>query len=344
MVKDREYARALSRRAIDENLMSETKDAYSKIPNVERYGATPEYQHYARPYSEIIRMMRAVYHLDELSDLVNLSDEDMRDYYQARHEKMAASVRSGAISNTAKDTLIRLDREIKAPFIFEYIDGFDNLIGGIYTIGIACAFALAVCLAPMFAGEYNSRADQLILSAKLGKNKLISAKLFTAISLFVAFFALLFFLAVTLCQSIYGFNGANAPFQLIIPLNFYPITILQSVLIFSISAFFGTFLVVAVTLLLSSKLKSSFGVIILISILIFVPMMLHVPETIVWFHNLFSLLPTSMMSFGTVFSDVPFDFFGLIVLPCVFLPIFAVLASIVMLPFARRAFRNHQIG
>jgi ABC-type transport system involved in multi-copper enzyme maturation permease subunit len=267
----------------------------------------------------------------------------MRNFYGAHHEQVTADIRAGAISGAAKDKLIKLDSEIETPFTFAYIDGFYSLVDGIRTMGIFCAFALAICLAPMFAGEYSTGADQLILSSKLGKSKVISAKLFTAISLSVIFFMFLFVLTVIMGISIYGYDGADAPFQLIMTFIAYPLTILESVMIFTACAFFGTLLTAALTLLLSSKLKSPFGVIIIISVLLFVPMMFHVPETVVWLYNIFSLLPASMMSVWAVFSHVPYDFFGLIVLPYIFLPVFAVIASIAVLPSARRSFRNHQI-
>jgi len=343
MVKDRAYAMALSARAIDEMLLMETRDAYSKIPLVERYGITPEYQQFARPYRDIFVIMDWAFNLD-MESVRDLTENDLRGYYQTRHEKVAANIRTGTISDAAKDTLIRLDSEIDTPFVYVYTGGFNSLIGGIYTIGIMSAFILAICLAPMFAGEYSTRADQLILSSKLGKNKLISAKLFTALSLFVVFFMLLIVIAFIMCMSVYGYGGASAPFQLIMPFLAYPLTILEAVLIFAVCAFFGTFLIAAITLVLSSKFKSPFGVIIIISVLLFVPMMIDVPGTIVWLHNLFSLLPTSMMSARSVFSHVPFDFFGLIVLPYTALPIFAIIAGTIMLPFAWRSFRNHQIG
>ena len=343
MVKDRTYAMALSGREIDETLIEETKDAYSKIPAAERYGVTPEYQEYARPYSEIFRIMSMSNNLN-LEELGTFNRDDMLTFYKVRHEQIAADIQAGAISNTAKDTLIKLDTEIKTPFIFAYIGGFDSLIGGIYTIGVVCAFALAICLAPVFAGEYSTGADQLILSSKLGKSKVISAKLFTSIFLSVKFFVILVLFSVITCMFVYGYDGASAPIQLIMPFLVYPLSILESVIIFTVCTFFGTLLIAALTLLLSSKFKSPFGVIIIISVLIFVPMMLSVPETTVWLYNLFSLLPTSMMSVWAVFSHVPYDFFGLIVMPYIFLPIFAILASIAMLPLTRKSFRHHQIG
>jgi len=150
--------------------------------------------------------------------------------------------------------------------------------------------------------------------------------------------------ALIVIMSVYGFDGANAPIQLIMPFLAYPLTMLKAAFVLAVCAFVGTFLIVTITLLLSSFFKSPFVVIIAISVLLFVPMMIHVPEIMVRLHNLFSLLPTSMMSAWAVFSHVPYDLFGLIVLPYVAFPIFAIVAGSIMLPFAWRGFRNHQIG
>jgi len=343
MLRDGEYARALSGRAIDEMLLKETRDAYSKVPVIELWWTTPEYQQYARPYLEIYTQMYEVYDTN-VEKVRTLTDADLSNFYQVRHDKVSDNIRSSAISDAAKDTMIKLDGEISTPFIFEWSKGFDTLFGCMFTIGIACAFALAVCLAPLFAGEYSAHTDQLILSSKWGKDKQISAKIFTAVSISLVFYILLIVIVIFSCWSIYGFDDVNAPYQLLIPLSAYPLTLLEATTILALCVFFGILLVVTLTLLLSSKFKSPFGVIIIISVLLFVPMMLYVPETIVWLYNLFSLLPSNMMVVWSVFSRIPYDFFGLIILPYVFLPVFAILASAVMLPFAWRAFRRHQIG
>ena len=345
MVKDRGYAYALSGRAIDEVLLAETRDAYSMVPSVERYGTSPEFQEYARPYSGVFWILNSVYDYSlDLEGVKNLTAEDIRAFYQTRHDNVASSIRAGAISYAAKDMLIKFDNEIDTPFIYAFTGGFDSLFANIYSIGIICAFILAICLAPMFAGEYSTRADQLILSSKFGKNKLITAKLFTAFSIFALFFMLLIAIAYVMCMSVYGYDCWGAPFQLIGTFFAYPLTILDAVLIFAACSFLGTFLVAAITVLISSKFKSPFGVIIIVSVLLFAPMMIHVPETMVRLHNFFSLLPANMMALWIVFSHVPFDLFGLIVLPYVALPVFAILAGAAMLPFAWRGFRDHQIG
>ena len=341
--KDRAHSLALSGRAIDETLLMETKDAYAKIPDVERYAATTEYQNFARPYREIFLLLDAVYGV-QYGDLRDVSEADIHNFYQTRHDGIELVISAMNIGKSAKDKLIQLDSEIETPFVFTYIGAYDALIGNIYAMGIVCAFALAICLAPMFAGEYSTRADQLILSSKMGKGRLILAKLFTAVSLSTVFFLLMLILSYIVCSLAYGIDRPDAPFQLLIPYVAYPLTILEATLVFGICTFFGTLLTGSITLLLSAKCKSPFGVIIIISVLLFVPTVIHVPNSKVLLHHLFSLLPSNMAAIWAVFSHVPYNFFGLIVLPYVFLPIFAFLASAIILPFAWRGFRNHQIG
>ena len=56
---DQGYRRALSGRALDQQLLEEMAAAYQKIPAMaERYNLTDEYQTYARPYSEIFNLVR----------------------------------------------------------------------------------------------------------------------------------------------------------------------------------------------------------------------------------------------------------------------------------------------
>jgi ABC-type transport system involved in multi-copper enzyme maturation permease subunit len=240
VAKDRSYALALSGRAMDEQLFKEAIDAYSNIPaGVMRYADTPEYHQYARPYSSIYWYIYGIYRpLGNTSDIesgevMDFTEEELRQFYQLRHEAVVNNIEYMLISNVAKETLIRLDNELDTPFIFAHTNGFNSLINWLYAIGIVCAFALAVCIAPVFAGEYGTRTDQIILSSKFGKSKLISAKLFTAVSFTIIFFLFLLLLSAIINMLIFGYGGASAPLQLIIRTSPYPLTILKSLMIYA---------------------------------------------------------------------------------------------------------------
>ena len=342
MVKDREYnlsVSALPGRLIDETLIVETIEAYSHVPDMERLWDTPEYVQYARPYDEIYRILYTVYGSHD--KILSLTDEDISNFYQYYRDYVVQTIRAEEISEAAKDKLIRLFDEIETPLTFEYTDWVVNIFH--YATAVFCALALAVCLAPLFSNEYSTRTDQLILSSKLGKTKLISAKLFAALSLCTMYFIFLHVISFMLNASIHGIGGVSDSLRMYLPFCTYPFTLLEIIAIHLICSFFGMILIAALTLFLSSLFKSPFGVIIIATLLLFVPMMVKVPQTL-WLYRLFTLLPTSMMSLSfSVFSNRPIEAFGVIILPYIYPSLFAVIAGTIMLFFARMAFRNHQI-
>ena len=343
MVKDREYARVLSGLNIDEILLSEVKDAYAKIPLVERYTITPEYEQYGRPYDKIFWIMYDVYKL-KLQSWKNLTLDEMQNFSQIRHEAVAKQINDENMSKKSKEKMIQLDSKIASPFVFSYTDGYDRFISLMVTTGLFAAYAIAICIAPMFAGEYGMHTDQLILSSKLGKNKLISAKLFTSVSFCIIICLLFSVCTYLMCGFLFGFDGADAPFQLAWTLNPYPFSMAQASVIYSVCITFIAILMSGITLLLSSKFKSPFGVIIIISVMLFAPLMFSVSSDNILIYNLFNLFPSNMMYSWGVFSYIPYEFFGLSAIPYVFIPIFSALVSAVTLPLAWHAFKNHQIG
>ena len=345
-MKEREYARALSGRSIDEVLIEEVWKAYSKIPPVASnvsFVTIPEYREYAMPYSSIYQILNPVYG-SQFRLMQNFSEEQVQNFYQIRHENVANKIATMNISDQSKDILMQSDRQIETPLIFDYIGGYDYFLSMLYTIGVFAAFAIAICLAPVFAGEYSTRTDQLILTSKYGKNKIIKAKLFTGISFCSCICLALTILTYLIGCIILGFDGENAPIQLWYSLAIHPLTMWQVAVIYSICFFFATILVSAVTMVLSSVFKSPFGVIIIICILIFAPMMFNVPDNNILLINLSKLLPTNMMWVWALFVDYhPYELFGLSLKPYVFLPVFAIALSCVLILFSYRSFKNHQV-
>ncbi|GKX28725.1 ABC transporter permease [Vallitalea longa] len=340
IIKDRNYARELTGRAIDEDLIMETQDAYSKVPNKVSYSDTPEYEEYGRPYSGVYRILSSIYD----KDIRNLDKKDAQNFYSLRHSLVEKEINETLLSNKSKKKLIQLDSEIKIPFIFEHTDGYQRFFSMVYITGIMIAFAVAICISPIFAGEYSSGVDKLILSSRYGKNKLSSAKIFTGITFSIM--SILIFMAYTwlLSMMVFGFDGGDAPIQFLFPLSAYSISLREGILIFSTCILFSIVFLTAIIMWLSSKFKSPFGVIVLTSVLIFVPMMIHISDNDIVIHNLFHLLPSNMIFVVNVFSPILYEFFGLCIEPYVFMPIFAVSATIILLPFTYRSFKRHQIS
>ncbi len=346
IVKDRAYARSLAGRKIDTPLILEAAQAYAKIPEADRYIDMPEYQTFARRYSEIYNISRAVYNTDarrfDMVDFQALSDEQAERFYTARRDKQVEAVEATAMSDKAKEKVLALDAQIKTPFTFSYTEGYTRFFTLMYTIGLMAAFVMAICVSPLFAGEYASGADQLILASKHGKHRLIQAKLFTGFSMSAAICLVLTLLSYILSLLTFGFDGGSAPLQLYYPTSPYPLTMGQTSLLLAVCTFFACLMTTAITMLLSARFKSSFGVIILISLLLVVPMFITVTYEHIALFNLFHLLPTNMMEFGPVTSPIQYELFGLVVRPYVFLPLFATLISVLLTPFSYRSFKHHQ--
>ena len=348
MVKDRAYARNLSGRLLDKTLIMETVNAYAQIPESNKYQDTEEYLTIARAYGPVYGMVRSVLNTDSkrfnMEDFQVLTDEQADAFYVTRHNQLEYVIAQTRMSEHAKQQVIDLDAQIKTPLTFSYTDGYTRFFVIVYTLGLIAAFVMAICVAPLFSGEYVSGADQLILSSKHGKNRLIAAKLFTGFSLAAVICLALTALSFGMSLAIFGADGGSAPLQLYLISSPYPLTMWQTALLLAVCTFFACMMTTAITMLLSAKLKTPFGVIILIGVLLIAPMLGSVSEQNIVLYKLYNLLPTQMADLWSVIGRIQYEFFGLVVRPYVFLPLFAVVVSVLLTPFAYRSFKNHQIG
>ncbi len=347
MVKDREYARALTGEKLDSDLIMKAVGAYSKIPEADKYQDTREYQEFARPYSGIYAMVRPAFNTQSrrfnMEDFQMLTRGEAEEFYTLRRDRQLELVEATGMGSKAKEQVLALDAQIEVPFTFSYTDGYTRFFSVIYTLGLTAAFVMAICIAPLFSGEYTSGTDQLILSSRYGKNKLITAKLLTGFSLAALICVMLTALGYGFSLGVFGADGSGAPLQLYGLLSPYPVTMGQTALILAVCTFFSCLMTAAITMLLSAKLKSPFGVIILVGLLLVVPMFINVPETNIILYKLSYLFPTNIMTFWAAMDPIQYELFGLVVKPYVFMPLFAVAVSILLTPFAYRSFKNHQI-
>ena len=99
---DQGYRRALSGRMLDNQLLEEMQNAYSKIPDTqERYTLTDEYQTYARPYSEIYNLVRRWTQKKELEEMTALQPDEEA-LYAARLETMEQLWREQQLTDAEK--------------------------------------------------------------------------------------------------------------------------------------------------------------------------------------------------------------------------------------------------
>lgn len=349
MKMDREYERALTGKEINSNIIMEVSKAYQKIPSEQsvQYTNSPEYQLYARPYSAIYSIVRPIYNKTVVSDFgyqefQKMTPDIASAFYDYRSQKVKDTTKNYPVSDEVKEKIIAFDEQIVKPFVFEYFGGYDRFLVLMYTTGIILAFLIAFLTAPIFCGEYYG-SDQLILSSRNGKNTLIKAKLLTGFTITAVVAMIGTLLTYIPCMLIYGFDGVNAALQLKIPLCTLPLSVGQLSIICFFCVFLACILVSAITMFLSAKIKSSFVVITMSGALIFIPIFMKCSYNTLLLYKLYLLLPSNMMNYTNMIDPIGYKIFGVVIQQYIAMPIFALLVSMILIPFTYQMFKNHQV-
>lgn len=345
MKKDREYRRGLSGREINRDLLSETIEAYSRVPVANgRYSATEEYQEYARPYSGVFYIISHVYNLNSntngVTEMLLLTEENLNKFYDIRQSMVERNIENTTMSPEEKAKSKELSRKVKTPFIYSYTGGYTRFLSQMYVTAILICFICLICISPLFAGEYTNGMDGLIFSSKYGKNKVIRAKLFTGISLTILFSVLLIIASYVTIMTVFGWDGKDAPIQLQYPLSIVPLTMGQVALLYSAIVIFGNILSSSLTMVLSAKLKSPYIVLVIMTALTIIPAFVNVSDSVLWIYHLSNLIPVKMFDINNVISIFSINFPGLTIQPYVLIISFAAVASMALLPLVYRNFKK----
>lgn len=359
---DREYSRSV-KGYIDENkikeIIEQNKIILSDMENSPLSNgyvllSKVTYEKFSMRYSYIARLFRNVYapkgESFDYDAIDKLSDEDAKLFYNKRLDKIDEMLSNGYFTEAEIEKYNELNSKIKTPFYFDHHKGYSVTMQSLAVVSIFTALAISICIAPIFASEYSGKTDQLILTSKFGKNKLISAKLFTGITFSLVISIIVIFITILSNLLVYGFDGANVELQVMFPLMPYPLSMIEAVIVMSIVSLMATLLISMLTIFMSSKLKNPFGVIIITNIILFAPMFISIPENNRVLATIIRLLPVKMFEIIDVFSEHFFVFGGfagtrsLVFTSYVFLPIFCFIVCILLIPFTYRAFKNHQVS
>ena len=351
IMKDKAYEMALNGRELDSGLMLEMSKAYGYIPDeAADYTYTQEYETYARPYSSVYRLVRGGFNSSEyrfsMKEAKALTPEIADSYYEVRQQNMIYDMKNEGASDEEVKYMLECDSEVQKPFRLGYNSGYRSYISFMYTAAVFMMFVISICVAPIFAGEYTSGADQLLLTSKHGKRKLIYSKIFAGLS-FAVFVSVTIFAIVSLISlSIYGMEGFDTALQLIYPQVCYNVSIGKAVFMLSGIGILACMCIASVTMLLSAKMRTPFPVIIIMSLANFVPMVLNIvgnSPIVRVINKIMILFPVRMCNIWDPFSANMYGAFGSYIRPYIFMPIFAALLTIAAIPLIYRGFKNHQV-
>lgn len=348
MLMDKEYKMALSGRPLDGALILEASRAYQTVPDdVYPYSDSEEYQRYARPYSSVYALIDSAYaergHGFNIDSLQTISAEDAYSYYEKRITQYRLNLENNPMYTQENvDRVIEADSRVQKPFIMAYTDGYERFFSFTTTNAFVVMFLIAFMLSPMFVNEYSQNTDSLILASKNGKTSQIYAKIFTGVSSGILLSAVFLMAGYLLCMYIYGFEGADSPIQLHVPLLTYHFTMLETVAILFITTILGSLLMTGICLCLSSVMNNSIVVLAVNVTVILLGMFNGIfpgsAEKIRYF------LPSPMGTyFDVILKQYSWNIFGVEIWLYQAVCVTAAAAGSLLLLLAYRNFRRHQV-
>lgn len=340
---DKAYQEALDGRLIDEQLIREMQEAYSRVPlEQEKYSQTEEYQKYARPYSAIFNYVRSVAGLSG-KDAINrvTSTENL---HSKRLESQEKRWESFHLTEIEKAYWRTQEERLENPVIFRYTGGYYVLISGVNTIGLLAIFVVSICLAGVFPEEHVRRTDQLLLSSKHGREEVYRAKFSAGIllALCMTLAMILFTLAATFF--FYGTEGFHAAFQLEYPGSSCPISIGEAALIAYIVVLFAGLFMGALVMMLSEIFHSSVATLAVAMGIMVLPMFFSVPDEYRVLSQLWSYLPSDFVAIWNIFSPKMVIFGKTVFQAWQAVPALYTLSGILFAFMTKCSFVNYQVS
>ena len=242
-----------------------------------------------------------------------------------------------------KDYWIEMVDRVAWPLTYGYAGAWSNALSNILLLGIGI-LAVCIALSGVFSGEYQTRTVAVLLPTRRGKSTLPWAKM-AASFIFVTIYWLLITVATLgVHVAVCGMDGWDLPYQLVASygqgINPYPLTAGQAVLLKYLLGYVMAIGMGGLTLLLSSKLRSTLPVAIIPTALVFAGVLAEVMGADV---KLFALAPFATLihayewlltyAVGSLVVDLP------IAVMVLYLVLFAV-----CVPLATRIFARHQVA
>ncbi len=222
---DTEQDKELSGRVIDDNFIEFLHDAEKVAENGEDYDKnSPEYIKYVRAYDN------AQMYILQMS---GYTDEKINDgeLYRIRSEYMENDWTDNCLTDGEKQYLKSMEDKVDKPFVYRYCRGYDIITSGISMCGILLFAVSAICVPGIFTEDRRTKADRVVLSSKHGKTMVYGAKTAAAALFCAGDFLFSAFMGVILSAIFFGFEGFDAPLQMLHPMLPFDLTCGEAALI-----------------------------------------------------------------------------------------------------------------
>lgn len=342
---NRENGINLSGRKMDEGLLSEMREAYSKIDiEDEQYLLSEVYQNEVRKYSDVLERFK----LWGLGNSFLAGDLTEKKLYELREENRKDMWESYELSEAEREYWLKKDEQLELPFTYGYAAAYESMLGmsGSYMTCLILTFFISISMVNVFAEEHSRKTDQLILCSRYGRGKLYIAKILAG-SIVVFMVNLLFILVSVAGDFIsFGAEGFNVRLQSVM-LNWYSynLSVGEIFLIMLGLLLLSSIMTVIFTMVLTEILRSSIGVMAIVIGGLFAARLIVLPVSWGVVSQLWNYIPINLLKIDQGFTDLRLvPFFGTQLTTWQFAPILYVLVIAVLVIIGSKFYKNYQVS
>lgn len=308
------------------------------------------YCSYFLPHRQILLDIAHVYDAPGVqtwgSNLDKLSLNDIKPLYEAKKDRFQMILEAGSgdwnYTTAEKQYWTKQYDKIAEPVTYGYAEGWSTWfdMAGFFFYVLVGMF---IIMSTVYAGEYEQKADHIILTTRYGKSKVIVAKNVAAFLYGFLLSTACILIMALICFGWYGVEGASLPVQSIYFQSTYSLTNVQAVLLYVIMYYLVSFMMIAMTLWLSARMKNGLSVLAVMLLFAFVPIFMNESVTNGLYNHILALLPYNAIQDGGYNTILSYPF-GSCVLNYMNMRIVVYLIlTVVVVPFAGRAFRRHEV-
>ena len=285
--------------------------------------------------------------MEQYQVAAQLGDEDVAGFYGAVADSLQRALDDGmggtwAYSDAERAYWTEKQAAVGEPLSYGYAGGWGDVLACLGFLSFAMV-AVCVVLTPVFAGEYQDRTDAVLLAARYGRSKLVAAKIVASLLFATAYYALATAVIVGVTLAFFGAEGGDLPVQVLALGIPYDLTMAEAAWTAIGLGYLMTLGLAALTLLLSSKLRSQLAIFAVCAALVFLPGMIPSGGSGAILHALY-LFPINALNDQVLYNSLVSYPLGPLVIDLVGL--LAILYAVVLAvcaPLAARAFRRHQV-
>lgn len=231
---------------------------------------------------------------------------------------------------------------VKTPVEYGYAGGWLDFFD-LSAFLIFALIATTIACANLFNMEYREKTDAVLLSTKLGKSKLGCAKVLAAIIVASAIYLAMIGVLLVVPLIFFGLDGADLPIQLRDLCNTYSLSAGAGVLVMCVVGYIIMMGLLGITLLLSSKMRSSMGILAIIAAIVIVPMMISNLHNNIANHIVY-LFPFFALDANNFFDLVSYSIGPVVIEYPVMLAIVYGALFVGGIAVALRSFSKHQVA